>query len=343
MKSLKKSLCLYLILILSIFLLVGCGGQGSGQEEPGDEGSMEGDSTSRTEEKPKVALLLPGPINDGDWNAIAYEGLRLIGEKYGAEIAYAEHVAASDMEEYFHNFAVEGFEIIIGHGFEFADSALKVAEDFPNVKFALTSSDVNNNSNVASINISTNEQGFVAGAAAALLTKSDIVAALGGMDIPPISSFIEGFEVGVNFVKPDVKALVGLTGSFEDAAKMKEMMIAYIQQGIDVGAVNANQAGLGGLEALEAADKIIIGVNNDQSEIAPNNCPVSVMQSYPFGMSYFYEEIINGRFEPKTYNLGLKENAIYLNYNESYDIPNEAKAELDNIVKDIIDGKIKIN
>ena len=344
MKKFTKGLCLLLVLALGIFALVGCG-QGS---KPADEPEKQPEQQQpekqpeKEPEMPKVALLLPGPVSDGGWNAIAYDGLKLIGENYGVEIAYAEYVATSDMEEMFRNYANQGFGVIFGHGFEFNDPALKVAENFPDVKFVVTSSDITNGSNLASIKVDTGEQGFLAGATSALLSESNKVAVLGGMEIPPIVSFVGGFEAGAKYAKPDVNVMTGFTGSMEDAAKMKEMMTTFIQGGADAGTANGDQAGLGGLEALKDANKIAVGVNYDQSEIAPQNVPLSIGQSYPMAMSYLYKEILEGNYVSQAYLMGVKAGAVEIMYNAAYNMPADAKAKLEEIVKDIADGKIDV-
>lgn len=343
MKRYKISISLLLLFSLSIFLLIGCGQSNEPASEPEEAQQQVEKAPEEAEaELPKVALLLPGPINDGGWNAIAYNGLKLIADDFGAETAYAEHVKTSDMEEMFRNYANQGFEIVIGHGFEFGDAASKVAPDFPDVKFVVTSSDITNGSNLASIKVNTTEQGFLSGATAALLSETNKVAALGGMEIPPILSFIQGFGAGAKYVKPEVEVLTGFTGSMEDAAKMKEMMTTFIQQGVDVGAANGDQSGLGGIEALKDAGKIAIGTNYDQSEIAPQNIPLSVAQSYPLAMTYLYNEILEGRFESKPYLMGVKEGAVYIEYNDAFDLSEEVKAKIEEIVKDISDGKIDV-
>lgn len=344
MKKLTKCLCLLLVFALSLSMLMGCGqsSQTSQQEEPQQSEQAEQQPQDKEPELPKVALLLPGPINDGGWNAIAYDGLKLIGENYGVETAYAEHVKTSDMEEMFRNYANQGFGVVIGHGFEFGDAATKVAPDFPDVKFVITSSDISQGSNLGSLKVNTTQQGFISGATAALLSKTNTVGALGGMEIPPILSYIQGFELGAKHVKPDVKVLTGFTGSMEDAAKMKEMMTTFIQQGVDAGAANGDQSGLGGLEALKEADKIAIGVSYDQSSMAPQNIPLSVSQSYPLAMNFLYNEIIEGRFEAKAYLMGVKEGAVGIIYNDSFQLPAEVKAKLEEITKDLADGKIEL-
>ena len=76
-----------------------------------------------------VALLLPGSIGDAGWNANAFKGLQEI-EAEGIETAYTESVPVPDIEAAFRGYAEEGYTLIIGHGFEFGEPALKVAPDF---------------------------------------------------------------------------------------------------------------------------------------------------------------------------------------------------------------------
>jgi basic membrane protein A len=342
MKKLKKTLCILLILALSLLLSAGCGGSGE-PSEPAEPQQPEEQTDQQPEvELPKVALLLPGPINDGGWNAIAYNGLKLIEENYGVEVAYSEYVATSDMEEMFHNYASQGFGVVMGHGFEFSDAASKVAPNFPDVKFVVTSSDITNGSNLAAIRVNTAEQGFIAGVTAALLSETGTVAALGGMEIPPIVNFIGGFEAGAKYANPDITVLTGFTGSMEDAAKMKEMMTTFIEQGVDIGVANGDQSGLGGLEALVEAGKLAIGANYDQSEFAPERIPLSVGQSYPLALDYLYSLIVDNKFESKPYEMGVAAGAVTVIYNEAYNLPSEVKTELEKIVNDIRDGKIDV-
>lgn len=341
MKKFKRSLSLLLVFALSLFVLVGCGQSTEPSEEPAQPEQAEQPAESEPE-LPKVALLLPGPINDGGWNAIAYNGLVLIEENYGAEIAYAEHVTTSDMEEMFHNYANQGYGVIIGHGFEFSDAAAKVAPSFPDVKFVVTSSDITNGSNLAAIRVDTAQQGFLAGATAALLSETGKVAALGGMEIPPIVNFIAGFEAGAKFADADADVLTGFTGSMEDAAKMKEMMTTFIEQGVDVGVANGDQSGLGGVEALVEAGKLAIGANYDQSDFAPEQIPLSVGQSYPLALDYLYGLIINDEFESVPYEMGVAEGAVTVIYNDAYELPGEAKDKLEEILNGIKDGSVDV-
>src|SRR6516162_1490609 len=97
-----------------------------------------------------VALLTPGPVSDGGWNAAAYEGLELIKTRLGAETALVQTTSPADFEDSFRDFASRGFNLVFAHGFEYTDAALKVAQDFPNTYFVVSSGGASS-SNVASL------------------------------------------------------------------------------------------------------------------------------------------------------------------------------------------------
>jgi basic membrane protein A len=330
---------LSMVLLFMFIFTVGCSA-GTKTEAPSQPDAAKTEAP-KEEKKFKVALCLTGPINDNGFNSLAYKGLQEIEKNYGAEISYSESIQKSDFESVIRNYATSGYDVIFGHGFEFNDPMDKVSKEFPDKIFIVNSSTIQNGKNLGSIKVNTKEQGFIAGAAAALLSKNSTVGALGGMEIPPIQDAIAGFEAGAKYVKNDIKIKTGFTGSFDDAAKMKEMMTSYLQSGVDVGMANADQSGLGGIEAIKAANKIAIGMNGDQSTVAPKNVALSVGQSYPIAMNYVFGEIVKKSFEPKFYVLGAKEGAVFIMPNASFQIPTDAQAKLDEIVQALKDGKIE--
>ena len=80
----------------------------------------------------RVALLTPGPVSDAGWNAAAYEGLELIKTRLGADTALVQTKSPADFEDAFRDFASRGFDLIFAHGFEYTDSAIQLAQSFPN-------------------------------------------------------------------------------------------------------------------------------------------------------------------------------------------------------------------
>lgn len=134
MKKMKSLAALLLVFIMAISV-IGCGSAESG----GTTASSASTSKSASESTAKsgglrVALLLPGSLNDGGWNAAAYNGLMELKNK-GYDCAFTESVAVTDIEQGFRNYASEGYELVIGHGAEFGEPAMRVAPEFPDTHF----------------------------------------------------------------------------------------------------------------------------------------------------------------------------------------------------------------
>lgn len=293
----------------------------------------------------KIAALLPGPINDGGWNASAYDGIQKAGKELGAEVVYRESVPQSDFEEAFRAYASQGYNVIIGHGFQFGDAAKKVAKEFPKTTFLITDSNISQDPNVGSYSVLAKQAGFLGGALAALMTKSNKVACVGGLAIPPVTDTIEGFKKGVKYVNPQVEPLTAITGSFEDVAKAKETARAFIDQGADIMMHNADQAGLGVIQAAQEKKILAIGVIKDQSSIAPDTVFASAYRNIADGIVYMIKQVQQGQFKAQFYPLGVKQDVVGLYWNDKLKdkVPPEVKTKIDQIIKDLKDGKIDID
>lgn len=344
MKGLTKKLVGLSVVLLLILSLAGCG-SGSGATSSASNGS----SNAPAPAKLKVALLLPGPINDNGWNASAYQGLKEAETKLGIEGAYSENVSQSDQLTKFRDYAQQGYNVIIGHGFEFGDAAKQVAKEFPKVKFIVTSSNITQAPNLGSLNVVSQQAGFLSGVAAQTLTKTNKVAYVGGMQIPPITTFVTGFKQGVKYANnatgKNVQVIGALTGSFDDVAKAKETAKTFISQGSDVITQDADQAGLGVIQAAEQAKVLDIGFGIDQSSVAPDIIPVSSIQSMPVAIEYVIKLIKEGKWEPQYYPVGIEAGATGLIFNnklkdkfsaQSMDLINKA-------INDLKSGTIDLN
>lgn len=258
----------------------------------------------------KVALVLPGSANDKGWNQEAYDGLEKIKD-LGCETAYSENVQASDYETIFRGYADQGFNVVFGHGTEFEDVAEKVAEDYPDTIFCITSSDISQDPNVCSLQNLNNEQGFIAGVVAALATESKKVAAIGGMEIPSIQSYIMGFEQGADIVSQD-----------------------------------ADEAGLGLFEAIkDAPDGVYaIGAVKDQYDECPGKVLTSATNQISDGMKVVIEDYIKEGLEAKCYKFGIKEGVIGLaDYHDCADVlTDDEKQFVTDTMDKIANGEIEV-
>jgi basic membrane protein A len=343
----RKSLFVSIVFVLLISLVVaGCSSGTTENQSPNSEDTEEKpiENVEQPEPKLKVGLLLSGPISDMGYNASAYEGLMEAQKKFDIEVNYHENVAQSDMESILRNYAVNGYGLIFGHGYQFTDAIVKVAAEFPDIKFVINSGRDAFPPNVASSATSSSQQGFLMGATAALITESKIVGAIGGQEIPSIKETIEGMKKGVAYVDPDVKILTTFTGSFDDVAKAKETALAMIDQGADVIMASANQAGLGTIEACVEKGVLAIGCNEDQNPIAPDTVVTSGIKSVKDSVVFMVEKVLNNEFEPIVYKLGVKEGVVYLAPWHGFEekIPQEIKDEIAQITQDLADGKIEV-
>jgi basic membrane protein A and related proteins len=217
----------------------------------------------------RVALLTPGPISDQAWNGEAYRGLLAVRDSLGASISHIQTRTPASFDENFREYGRQSYDLVIGHGFEYKDAAERVAPAFPKTVFLVISSDVQG-PNIAGIRFSFAQPSFLAGMAAAGASKSGVIGAIGGTELPPVREGFDAYAAGARSVNPDVRVLVSYVGNWEDVSAGREQALAQMSQGADVIFQNADAAGLGVFQAARESGKaLVIGANADQNGIAP--------------------------------------------------------------------------
>lgn len=340
MKKFTVVLCLLLCLTLTFTACTT--NEPASTEEPTEEPAEEPTEEPIDEpaDVPSVALLMVGAINDMDWNAGGYDGIMQLADEYGTEVSYVENLAQSDMGDALRNYAEAGYDMIFGHSGQFQDAILMVAESYPDVQFVcINGTEVRDN--VTNIEIAENEQGYMMGAAAAMLSETGTVATIGSVDIRPIRRAVEGFEMGAKAIDPDVEVLSSFTGSWADAAKAKEIAMSMIDNEADVISNLAGISGIAIIEASEAAGTYAIGAGAEQHKIAPEVVPVTIVRDLARSFTYMYGLELDGNLEQTHYFLGTKEGVIYPIY-PSGDASQEVQDKLAEISDAIISGEIVV-
>ncbi|MCI8478283.1 MAG: BMP family ABC transporter substrate-binding protein [Oscillospiraceae bacterium] len=330
----KKLLALALSLSLALGMLAGCSSSGGGtastppsqapensnapqQSEAPSQGGSSGGTIQINKEDLKVALVLPGSINDQGWSTSAYLGLQAIEEDYGCDTNYMENVAVAAYEEAFRNYASAGYNVIFGHGSEFFDAAEIVGAEFPDVAFIVTSTDRFAAPNVASLNTLPTEMGVLGGVCAAYASKSGVIGAIGGSSLVSIVGAVNAYSAAALMTKPDLKVLTNMTGDDFDAAKCKEVAQAMIDQGADVIFYDADAAGLGALEACEENGILAIPAIADASALAPNTVVMSACNAIGQAMDAAVGMVVEGSFEGKFYPMGCDTGCVFYTKNDS--------------------------
>jgi basic membrane protein A len=224
--------------------------------------------TAVAAKKTRVALVMPGVVTDQSWNQFAYEGLMAAKNECDLEVAYSEKVSQDEQVEVFRQYALEGYDIIIGHGGEYAVSIKQVAGEFPNIEFG-NSNGFEKAPNLSNYIVSFAHMGYVSGCLAGMMTKTGKVAEISAMPLPIVKQGEEAFKRGVKYVNPSAKVTFVTTGSWEDVTKAREAALALIADGHDVLTYHLDTAEVGVISACEDKGVYAIGTYRDVSEMAP--------------------------------------------------------------------------
>lgn len=273
----RKVLKVLLVVLLIGMLTVGC--------------------TSTTSEKKVMGMITDtGGLGDQSFNDSAWLGLQNAEKDFGIERKVLESESADDYSPNLTSFAEEKVDLIYGVGFLFAESMKAAADKFTDQKFAIIDSVVDA-PNVASITFAEHEGSFLVGVIAGLQTETNKIGFIGGMELPLIKKFEYGFRAGVKSVNPDAEVIVNYAGNFEDSAKGKEIALAQHQAGADVIFHAAGGVGIGLINAAKEQGFWAIGVDQDQSALAPNNVLCSMVKRVDVGVYEVAKSVIDGKFE----------------------------------------------
>jgi basic membrane protein A and related proteins len=291
----------------------------------------------------KIGLLTPGSINDGGWNAIAWEGLQRVKNELGAEVAHQETKTPAEFDEGFRSFGARGFDLAFGHGFEFQDAALAAGRLYPNTVF-ITTSGTSVAPNVAPMVFELEKATYLAGIVAARESKTGKAGVIGGIRLPSIESTFQAFKAGAQSVNPKFEVREVFTGNFDDVGAAKLATLSLINAGADFIFHQANEAGRGVFQACSERKIRCFGSNKDQAPLAPDVIVASAVLDVPRAFVHVSSLVRDGKFEPKIQYLGMQEGIVALVWNPELKsrISPETVAEVERVEKGIREGTVKV-
>ena len=279
-------------LIAGAILVSGC--------SPADEG----DAALR------VGLVTPGSIADAAWNSQAYAGLRRIADSLPAAVSHVEARTPAEQEEALRAYAVQGYDLVFAHGFEFQQMAERVSRQYPATAVVVTSGE-RAAENVSPIIFNLAEATYLGGIAAGAATRSGIIGFVGGVEIPPVRDAYEGWVAGARTVRPDIQARQTYLNNWDDPAAGREAALALLRLGADVLHHNADQAGLGVFRAAaETPGSWVIGANADQAALAPNQVLGSAVLDLPHAFLLIARRVHDGTWKSEVLEFGLASDVV---------------------------------
>lgn len=269
-------------------------------------------STMFAEKQLRIAMVTDvGGLGDKSFNDAAYEGLKMCEKKLGAKIMVVESKKMEDYVPNLKSLADQKYDMIWGIGFLMTDALKEVSKQYPDIKFGIIDSVVDN-PNVASVVFKEQEGSFLVGLIAGKDSKKKIVGFVGGMEFPLIQKFEAGFKAGVKAANPKVKVLTAYAGAFNDPAKGKELANTQFATGADIVYHAAGATGLGVIAAAKERGKgyYAIGVDKDQHSEAPANVIACMVKRVDIGVFTGSKLLADGKFKAGVTELGLKEDGV---------------------------------
>jgi len=346
MKSKRFYWILLALLIVSSLLLGACGGKTT--EEP----------VVVEEEASFLACQVTdvGGIDDKSFNATAWKGVEDAIAAFDVEGKYLESQQQTDYEANINAFIEEECDLIISVGFLLGDATATAAAANPDQNFAIVDVDYLDFPNLYGSGFAINQSTFLAGYLAAGMTETGIVATFGGVNIPPVTIFMDGFVLGVDYYNQvkgtdvqvlgwDVAAQDGLfVGNFESTDDGRTMGESLLDEGADIIMPVAGPVGAGTLAVLEERGTgYIIGVDNDWSVQYANQADfvlASALKNMDVYVKNTIEMALNDEFVGGNFLGTLENGGVGLGFG-GVDVPADLKAEVEALIPMIIAGEIQ--
>jgi basic membrane protein A len=337
--------------------LTACGSKpsSSGSSASGSSGSGSGSF--------KACMVLDtGGVDDHSFNQSSYAGMTA-ANKANSKIAisYAPSNSQNDYTPNLNAAVNKGCDSIVAVGGLMADAVKAAAAAHTSSHFAEVDAP-SSGPNVYGIQFNTAQGGFLGGYLAAGMTKTGTVATFGGLNIPPVTIYMDGFWEGVQYYNKQKSKTVKVLGwdesnqkggtfaqSFTDQNQGKQISQTFIQQGADIIFPVAGGTGLGAGAAAQASGgkANVIWVDTDGCVSAAQYCSVfltSVTKNLSDSVQQYVTKAASGSFPTGSYVGTLDNNGTGLAPFHDFDskVPADLKTELKTVQADISSGKIKI-
>lgn len=327
--------------LLAVLTLAACGGSDN-------EAASTTAATEPAEATLKVGLITDlGQLDDDGFNELAFKGVKRAEQELGIEARVIESASAAAYIPNMTALARQSYDLVIGVGFAQGDAVGKVAQKFPDVRFAIIDVDQafvpGKPANVQGLLFREEEAGYLVGYLAGLEEKrapgKDVISAVGGMKEPPVDRFIAGYFAGAAKAAPGIEQLLDYSQDWDDQAKCKELALNQIARGSRVVFQVAGGCGLGALNAAGERKVWGIGVDADQSFLGPHVL-TSALKGVDSAVFLTVKSIQDGTWKGGgNTTFGLKEDGVGIG-KVSPKVPKEDVEAVERIKRQIASGEI---
>ena len=287
----------------------------------------------------KMAMIMPGPIQDADFNAVGYLALQQIGKSLNLQTSHSESVAVADAERITREYIGAGYDIIANHGGQFIPIMNKLAPQFPQTTFIQEASGKLPKLPANAWNIGRKfYQGFyVLGALGALATKTRKVGMVAGVRLPDVVTSVNSVAQAIRDHNPRAQFVYNFVGDFNDPVKARQTAEAQIADGADFLVVFVNLGLSGVIEAVKAASKPVLVTTfyTEKWDLAPKHLTVSLV----FDFNKPYHEIVGRVLKGERTGYYEMRPGSGMELSDIRNVAPEVAGKVRAVFKDVVGGK----
>ena len=286
----------------------------------------------------KAGFVFVTPVFEMGWTRQHDEGRKAVEKALGSKVktTVVDNVAeGADAERVVRDLAQQGHDIIFTTSFGYMEPTLKVAKEFPNVKFeSITGYKTDVNVSVA--NARYYEGRYLAGVAAGRMTQSNVAGYVAGFPIPEVLQGLNAFALGMRSVNPKAQVKVVWLNTWFDPAKERDAAFALFSQSVDV--ITFHTASNAVMVAAQERGKMAIAYHSDMRKVAPDAQLLAVTHEWGAYYTQRVTDVQKGQWRTGNVWAGLKEGMIRVG-DFGPKLPVKVRDEIVKVQQDIAQGK----
>ena len=294
---------------------------------------------SASQEPLKIGFVYVAPLGDVGWVRQHDEARKAVEAALGARVktTYVENVAEGpDAERVIRDLAATGHKLIFTPSFGYMEPTLKVAQEFPDVKFESITG-YKTAPNVAVANARYYEGRYLAGIAAGRVTKTNVAGYVAGFPIPEVLQGINAYALGMRSVNPQAEVKVVWLNTWFDPTLERDAAMTLFNQGVDVIAFHTASSAV--MVAAQERGKLAVAYHSDMRKIAPDAQIVAVTHQWGKYYTQRAKAVLDGTWKSGNVWGGVKEGMIRV---EGFGakVPKAVQQEVLARQKEIASGKL---
>ncbi len=291
----------------------------------------------------QVGLVAPSASNDLAWTQAMVDSLNRVAEGRSLDIDVTDGTfVVEDAAAAIRGYADKGYDLVIAHGTQFGGPLQEIADDFPDVSFAIgTSSDFFGKANIFAYSVDASQGGYVNGVMAAQLTSSGNIGVIGPVPAGDAKLYIDGFVAGVAAQSPDVDVNVNYIDSFSDVLLASEAAKALVGNGADVLTGSAQMVvGATGVAVEEGVPWF--GTQSNQTDLGADVVVASVVYHWEGLINEMLDQIEGGTLGGEAKSISVATGGLELEFNDAFALDDAIKQSAVETIAGIGDGSIEV-